>query len=156
MAPGISIAELLAYSNEQRAVWEKWFAEHPEALPAAWDLLEHVFLVERRHAERLGGASQLTQESGIARGDGAALFAFGRAARERLAAVAGAMTAEDAALRMEITLRSGQAYTMSRRKLLLHALFHEIRHLAQVAAAVRNAGFAPPGGHDLFLSRALE
>ena len=41
------------------------------------------------------------------------------------------------------------------RKLLFHILVHEIRHWAQIALAVRLAGFAPPGDHDLF-SHALK
>jgi uncharacterized damage-inducible protein DinB len=32
---------------------------------------------------------------------------------------------------------------------------HEVRHWAQIAAVVRMAGFAPPGNHDLFYSKAL-
>ena len=44
---------------------------------------------------------------------------------------------------------------MSPRKLLFHILIHEIRHWAQIALAVRLAGFEPPGDHDLFYSRAL-
>ena len=42
------------------------------------------------------------------------------------------------------------------RKLLFHILVHEIRHWAQIALAVRLAGFAPPGDHDLFFSHALK
>ena len=41
------------------------------------------------------------------------------------------------------------------RKLLFHVLIHEIRHWAQIALAVRLAGFEPPGQHDLFFSTAL-
>jgi hypothetical protein len=32
---------------------------------------------------------------------------------------------------------------------------HEVRHWAQIASAVRAAGFVPPGDHDLFYSKAL-
>jgi uncharacterized damage-inducible protein DinB len=35
-------------------------------------------------------------------------------------------------------------------------LIHETRHLAQIATAVRNAGFDPPGQHDFFFSAAME
>jgi uncharacterized damage-inducible protein DinB len=49
----------------------------------------------------------------------------------------------------------GQDFLMTPRKLLFHILFHEIRHWAQVALAVRLAGIDPPGDHDLFFSRAL-
>ena len=44
---------------------------------------------------------------------------------------------------------------MTPRKLLFHIQLHEVRHWAQVALAVRAAGYAPPGEHDLFHSTAL-
>jgi uncharacterized damage-inducible protein DinB len=44
---------------------------------------------------------------------------------------------------------------MTPRKLLFHILLHELRHWAQIALAVRLAGFEPPGDHDLFFSKAL-
>ena len=49
-----------------------------------------------------------------------------------------------------------QTYQMTSRKLLFHCLLHEIRHWAQIALAVRLAGFEPPGNHDLFFSRAMK
>ena len=49
----------------------------------------------------------------------------------------------------------GQTLALSPRKLLFHILVHEIRHWAQIALAVRLAGFDPPGDHDLAHSRAL-
>jgi uncharacterized damage-inducible protein DinB len=44
---------------------------------------------------------------------------------------------------------------MSARKLLFHILLHEMRHFAQIALAVRLAGFEPPGDHDLVFSDAV-
>ena len=46
-----------------------------------------------------------------------------------------------------------QTWPMSSRKLLFHILLHEIRHWAQIALAVRLAGFEPPGDHDFLLAR---
>jgi uncharacterized damage-inducible protein DinB len=46
-------------------------------------------------------------------------------------------------------------WAMTPRKLLFHILLHETRHWAQIALAVRLAGFEPPGDHDLFFSNAL-
>jgi uncharacterized damage-inducible protein DinB len=46
-------------------------------------------------------------------------------------------------------------WPMTPRKLLFHIQLHELRHWAQVAMAVRGAGFEPPGEHDLFYSTAL-
>ena len=47
------------------------------------------------------------------------------------------------------TVASGTAQ-MTRRKLAIHIVLHEIRHLAQAALAARLAGHEPPGQHDLF------
>ena len=44
---------------------------------------------------------------------------------------------------------------MTRRKLLLHILLHEMRHLAQLAYAARIAGHEPPGEHDIFYFEEL-
>jgi uncharacterized damage-inducible protein DinB len=44
---------------------------------------------------------------------------------------------------------------MTPRKLLFHILLHEMRHWAQIALAIRLAGFEPPGNHDLLYSTAL-
>jgi uncharacterized damage-inducible protein DinB len=40
--------------------------------------------------------------------------------------------------------------------LLFHILWHETRHRAQIALAVRLAGLVPPGNHDLCYSKALK
>ena len=50
----------------------------------------------------------------------------------------------------------GVRMPLTTRKLLFHVLLHEIRHWAQIAAAVRLAGFEPPGDHDLLFSAALK
>ena len=54
-----------------------------------------------------------------------------------------------------IQVASGGEFTLTARKLLFHIVVHEIRHWAQIALAVRLAGFAPPGQHDLMYSPAL-
>ena len=48
-----------------------------------------------------------------------------------------------------------QTLPMTPRKILFHILLHEIRHWAQIALAVRLAGFDPPGDHDLAHSRGM-
>ncbi len=55
---------------------------------------------------------------------------------------------------LDVIVATG-TYPLSPRKLLFHMALHEVRHWAQIAAAVRAAGFAPPGDHDLFYSKAL-
>ena len=59
----IEFTELLRYTQEERDKWRRWFVEHPDAMdvdvqPGArfatvGALIDHIFLVERRHVQRL-------------------------------------------------------------------------------------------------------
>jgi uncharacterized damage-inducible protein DinB len=62
---------------------------------------------------------------------------------------------DDIADQVRPLLVRDQQWQMTPRKLLFHILLHELRHWAQIALAVRVAGFEPPGDHDLFYSAAL-
>ena len=164
MPASISTAELAAYSDGERARWERWFQLHPDALAApvqtggrfasVWDLIDHIFLVEKRHTLRLKGVEPLPTATGASPPQAAALFAWGRDARAELAAVLAAMTPAEAESVMRVRF-GDREYAFTRRKLALHIFFHETRHWAQIATAVRNAGFEPPGNHDLIYSTAL-
>jgi uncharacterized damage-inducible protein DinB len=63
---------------------------------------------------------------------------------------------DDVADQMRTFVVRDAQWPMTSRKLLFHILVHEVRHWAQVALAVRLAGFEPPGDHDLFFSKALK
>jgi len=166
MSLTLGIDELLGYSGEERSKWEHWFAgQPPPALDASvqrgarfttvWSLMDHIFLVEKRHTQRLKGDPRVDGETGVAHPDVEALFAYARAAREELARFI--HTTPDSDLSRPREFHFGSAsLTVSPRKLVFHIFFHEIRHWAQVAAAVRNAGFAPPGNHDPLFSSAFE
>ena len=149
MSLSLGIEELLGYTDGERAKWNAWFrGQAPAALQAAvqregrfptvWSLVDHIFLVEKRHTQRLRQESPLTEQTGVAEPDAQALFAYGRAARV-----------------IEFQFRD-QHLRFTARKLLFHILFHEIRHWAQIATAVRNAGLEPPGFHDLLFTAAME
>ena len=74
--------------------------------------------------------------------------------RRELVMVAAGFTEEDGRRVRQVQLPGGWA-AVTPRKLLFHVLFHEIRHGAQVALALRNAGHQPPGEHDLVFSSVL-
>ena len=95
------------------------------------------------------------EQIGVARHDVTKLFAFGRTVREDLTAFIYAASDADLDRTLEVSYRT-QAFKFSARKLVFHILFHEIRHWAQIATAVRNAGFPPPGFHDFLFSDAME
>jgi uncharacterized damage-inducible protein DinB len=166
MSLSLGIDELLGYSGEERTKWQQWFTGQPSsALEASvqrgarfttvWSLMDHIFLVEKRHTQRLKGSSQVDSETAVARPDVDALFTYARATREELGRFM--HTTSDADLARPREFHFGSAsLTVSPRKLVFHIFFHEIRHWAQVATAVRNAGFAPPGNHDPIFSSAFE
>jgi uncharacterized damage-inducible protein DinB len=159
----LSLNELLAYTDEERAKWHRWLRDNPSALELQLQpggrfatvgaLIDHMFLVEARHLARLQGAT-VPESSGIAPPDVEALFRYGAAVRLALRNFASSLSDEDAAKVREFVVQSGTA-KMSPRKLLFHIGLHEIRHWAQIALGIRQAAIAPPGNHDLFYSSAL-
>ena len=158
MSVGMSLVELLDYSDHERGKWRAWVATDPKRLdlifqagarfPTTWSLVEHIFLVERRHLSRLEGGTP-PDTTGVARGDWEALFNYGELVRADLRQFIISLDEHEAAETFTFTVAMG-AYTTSRRKLTAHILLHEIRHWAQMAFAARTVNVAPPGEHDLF------
>jgi uncharacterized damage-inducible protein DinB len=163
MPPTISYDELLRYTNEERMKWRRWFTSHAEAidaavqpggrLPTVGKLIDHIFLVERRHLQRLTG-DPLSTETGLSGSNAQPLFDYGASVRRELEQLAETLSGDAADTTRTFDVRDRQ-WAMTPRKLLFHILLHEIRHWAQIALAVRVAGFEPPGDHDLFYSSAL-
>jgi uncharacterized damage-inducible protein DinB len=152
------LAELLSYSDHERAKWRAWLEADPSRLslpvqdggrfPTIGSLLDHMFLVERRHLARMEGATP-PESTGVAAGDVKALFEYGELVRADFTRFVSTLDDAAAAQRFTFTIPAGPQ-TMSRRKLATHVVLHEVRHLAQIALAARAAGVAPPGDHDLF------
>ena len=116
-------------------------------------LIDHIFLVERRHLQRLRGET-LADRTGLTGNNAPPLFDYGASVRRELEQYVRELDEDDAAQIRTFEVRD-QQWPMSARKLLFHILMHEIRHWAQIALAVRLAGLEPPGDHDLFFSQAL-
>ena len=163
MSLSLQYSELLRYTAAERDKWRRWFIAHPDAmdvavqpggrLPTVGKLIDHIFLVERRHLERLTGA-RLSQTTGLTGNNAPPLFDYGSSVRRELEQYVADLDSDVADEVRTFDVRE-QAWPMSSRKLLFHILLHEIRHWAQVALAVRLAGLEPPGDHDLFYSAAL-
>jgi uncharacterized damage-inducible protein DinB len=159
----LSYDELLRYTLDERDKWRRFFVTHPEAMetplhPAGGfatvgKLIDHIFLVERRHLQRLRG-EPLTDRTGLTGNNAPPLFDYGASVRRELEQYVTELDEDVANQVRTFEVRSRQ-WPMSARKLLFHILMHEIRHWAQIALAVRLAGLEPPGDHDLFYSRAL-
>lgn len=158
MSVSIDLRELLEYTDHERQKWRQWFAAEPRRLgvpfqagarfPTIGALLDHIFLVERRHLSRLEGGTP-PESTGVKPGDWKALFEYADLVRADLRRYVADLDAAEARQKMTIVAQSG-TQTMTKRRLATHILLHEIRHTAQIAYAVRNAGDEPPGQHDLF------
>src|SRR5690349_6756082 len=89
----LSFAEMVRYTNEERDKWRSWFAAHPDALEIEmqpWGryatvgaVIDHIFLVERRHLQRLRGAA-LDTETGLSGKHAPPLFDYGASVRREL------------------------------------------------------------------------
>src|SRR5687767_8731543 len=163
MSLTLSFDELLRYTSAERDKWRRWFAAHPEAmdvvvqpggrLPTVGKLIDHIFFAERRILQRLTGAP-LTPSTGLTGNNAPPLFDYGASVRRELEQYVQDLD-DDIADQVRPLLVRDQQWQMTPRKLLFHIVLHELRHWAQIALAVRLAGFEPPGDHDLFYSAAL-
>ncbi len=166
MSLSLTFDELLRYTNGEREKWRAWFGGHPAALeapvqagdrfPTVGKLIDHIFLVERRHLQRLLG-DPLSDRTGLTGNNAPPLFDYGASVRRELEQYVQDLTdlEDDAADEERAFVVRDREWSMTPRKLLFHILLHELRHWAQIALAVRIGGFEPPGDHDLFYSNAL-
>jgi uncharacterized damage-inducible protein DinB len=160
----LTFEELLRYTSEERDKWRAWFASHPDAMhvelqPGArygtvGSLVDHIFLVERRHLQRLTDLKP-DDKTGLSGNHAPPLFDYGASVRRELEQFASDLDPDTANQARTFTVQTG-SFELTPRKLLFHCLLHEIRHWAQIALAVRRAGLEPPGNHDLFFSKALK
>jgi uncharacterized damage-inducible protein DinB len=160
----LTYVELLRYTDDERQKWRRFLASHPDAIDApiqpagafstVGKLIDHIFLVERRHVQRLRGET-LSNQTGLTGNNAAPLFDYGASVRRELEQYVSDLD-EDVANQLRTFEIAGREWAMTSRKLLFHILIHEIRHWAQIALAVRLAGIEPPGEHDLMYSRALK
>ena len=158
MIPAVGFEELLDYSDHERRKWRGWIGADRRRIDIPFQpggpfatvgsLLDHIFLVERRHLCRLEGGVP-PDATGVAPDDWEALFEYADFVRADLRRYLADLDEAEGRQTMPVVTRQG-TLTMTRRQLAAHILLHEIRHLAQMAYAVRLAGRTPPGQHDLF------
>ena len=165
MSVTIGYEPLLAYADNERRKWRDWVAADPSRLelpaqpggrfPTVGALLDHVYLVERRHLSRLEGGTP-PEATGIPSGDWQRLFDYADLVAADLKRYAADTSDEAANGTVSFTGWDGVQYSMSRRRLLAHIMLHEVRHLAQIALAARLKGIAPPGAHDIAFFEEFE
>lgn len=161
----LALEELVRYTNEERDKWRAWFLANPDAMeievqpggryPTVGSLIDHIFLVERRHLQRLR-ESRLDEKTGLSGRHAPPLFDYGASVRREFEQFAADLDEDVADQVRTFTVQSGGDFSLTPRKLLFHCLLHETRHWAQIALAVRRAGLEPPGRHDLFYSKAMK
>lgn len=159
----LTLDELIRYTSAERERWRVWFSHHPAAIDAVVQpggrlgtvgkLIDHIFLAERRFLQRLTG-TPLSESTGLSGTNAPPLFDYGASVRRELEHFTGELDPDGADDVRTFEIRDRQ-WTVTPRKLLFHVVLHEIRHWAQIALAVRLAGYEPPGDHDLFFSNAL-
>ena len=160
----LTVDEFVRYTNEEREKWRAWFTTHPEAMeievqpagryPTAGALVDHIFLVERRHLQRLTNVTP-DDKTGLSGHHAPPLFDYGASVRREFEQFVADLDPDVANEARTFTVQSGGQFVLTPRKLLFHCLMHETRHWAQIALSVRRAGLEPPGDHDLFYSKAL-
>ena len=165
MAPVLELSsdELRRYLSEERDTWRRWLLSVPQAIdtpvqpggrfPTVGKLIDHIFLVERRYLQLLHGLP-LSTETGLTGRNAAPLFDYGASVRRELDRYIDGLEGDEADQPRTLEVRE-RLWQITPRKLVFHILLHEIRHWAQVALAVRNAGLDPPGNHDLY-SRSVK
>jgi uncharacterized damage-inducible protein DinB len=101
-------------------------------------LLQHIVAVELRYAERILGLPE-TDYADVPYDSGEAIY---RAHDHAMEMYAQALAADlDWREEIRFQTRSAGVLLTSRRTILFHALFHSIRHYAQLGTLVRQHGY---------------
>jgi uncharacterized damage-inducible protein DinB len=162
MDPSLKMSELLAYAENEARLWEKWFHQNPAALDVpldiaqaknARDLVLHIVAVDQRYAERLQGEEVTPYENFP--DDIAALFETGDRAFKKLRGFLDSATEDEWKKVIEFPTRSMGTLTSSKRKIFIHTLLHSTRHWAQLATALRVAGYKQNWPHDFLFTDAI-
>jgi uncharacterized damage-inducible protein DinB len=161
---GVTFRELLAYTDAETERWHEWLREQgPEVLEVrigeegretVRDVIGHVFGVELRYAQRLLGRPV----TGFEQMDTTTLDALWRihhTSRSTLRAYLDRGLTSERERQMTFETRSLGMLTYSAHKVTVHALLHGIRHWAQIATALRQAGHLQPWQHDWLLCDAV-
>jgi uncharacterized damage-inducible protein DinB len=163
MDPALKLSELLAYAENESRRWQKWFQENPAALDVTLDIAQaqdvrnlvlHIVAVDTRYAERLLGEEVTAYENFPS--DIAALFETGNRAFQKLRGFLDSAKEVEWKEIIEFPTRSMGTLTGSKRKIFIHTLLHSTRHWAQLATALRVAGYKQDWPHDFLFTEAIQ
>jgi uncharacterized damage-inducible protein DinB len=164
MKPAITLEEMLVWSQESSDFWNTNLKANPALLElpcsiggtaTVQEFVKHIWGVELRWAQRLAGLP-VAEMKDMPAGPLDTLFDLHLKAvsifRECLADPG---TSWEETMTFDFSFLPPEARTLSRRKLLGHALFHSQRHWAQLGTLVREAGSPSGFKGDLIFSSAL-
>ena len=161
----ISFAELLDANRRDAEKWGAWFDAQPASVldvpmtvagtKDVREFLLHIFAVELRYAERLNGR-EVTPYEALPTGSVADLFGIGGRAHEMYREYLANATDEDLAIVLEFPTRSAGTLRASKRKMFAHAMLHSVRHWAQLATELREAGYPTNWGKDFLMNDTME
>jgi uncharacterized damage-inducible protein DinB len=156
---GITFTELLDYTDDETRRWKEFFQKNPAALDVATDvqgvktvreLVTHIFMAELVFGNGVLDEPRPDFEK-VPKSTLDEIFAIGDDARKKMRAFLS--HADDWQLGEVVSF--GRAGDVSRRKMLIQALTHGMRHWAQVATELRRAGYPTDWVHDLLMSPAI-
>lgn len=164
MTVGISMEELLGWNEESSSFWKSHLEENPALLElpcgiagaaTIQEFVKHIWAVDLRWAQRLAGTPETPRES-IPAGPLNALYDMHKQAVRIFRQMLGDPSENwEGTYTLNVSWIPPAKQSMSRRKVLAHALLHGPRHWAQLASLVRAAGFPSEFRGDLLFSLAL-
>jgi uncharacterized damage-inducible protein DinB len=164
MDEGVSFHELLAYTSAETERWHAWLREQPAEVlrvrigegsrETVGDMIGHVFAVELRYAQRLVDQPVTTYEE-LEMGSVDALWRIHADARRALRAYLDAMPPGERERPMTFQTRTLGPLSSTAHKVTVHLFMHGIRHWAQIATALRQAGHPQPWEHDWLMCDAV-
>jgi uncharacterized damage-inducible protein DinB len=157
---GVSLIELIEFTEWERNKWRGWFRERGDSVLAISagphgdgrfqsiaDLVKHIFIAEKHHVDRLSNRP-ITDTNSIPSDNIEKIFEFGKRSRADLEEFVGVLPAEEWDVPREFDIM-GNVVSVTPRKFIVHVLTHEIRHWAQIATILRLNGLT--GGSADFL-----
>ena len=161
----ITFTELLDWNESETKKWRDWFDSQPAAVLDVpiriaqtrnlREFLLHIFAVELRYAQRLNDEPVTSYEE-LPASSVSDLFAIGERARAGLRSYLANTTDEQLNSVQEFPTRTAGTLRSSERKMFVHAMLHSVRHWAQLATALREAGYETKWMKDFLMSDVME
>ena len=162
----LAAQELLDYCCEENRRWHEWFKANPKALDLQSDIagtkdvrevVLHILAVELRYSERLLGRDPVTDYSELPIGSVDELFSTATTSEQLFREFLAKAQNDDQQWQEVLTFptRTAGVLRASRRKILVHALLHGVRHWGQLATYLRQQGYKQDWPHDFLFSKVM-